>query len=295
MSNAAELQATLLQQHAQAQRTIITPEAVPIRVELAERSERLGAALLDLLFIQLTLGLFVISLMLMAWASGFVLAELYLVIYFVGNFLLLNFWFVVFELRWNGQTPGKRIVKIRVIDSRGGPLTGRAVMARNVLRNLELFLPLSLIGGASADPVEAWQKIFLWLWLGAMLSLPFINRDRMRGGDLAAGTWVVTAPKPQLLADVATAARKTETQFSRAQLQAYGIYELQTLETVLRDYRDDVMAEVAQRIAQKIGQSGPVANPSAFLQDFYAALRQHLESGLLMGKRKADKFDKNGS
>ena len=292
MSKAADLQASLLRQHAQAQRTIITPEGVPMRVELAERSERLGAALLDLLFIQLTLGLFVIALMLMAWASGFVLAEAYLVIYFIGNFLLLNFWFVIFELRWNGQTPGKRIVKIRVIDARGGPLTGRAVMARNVLRNLELFLPLSLIGGASVDPVEAWQRIFLWLWLGAMLSLPFINRDRMRGGDLVAGTWVITAPKPQLLADVATAARKQEATFTREQLQAYGIYELQTLETVLRDYRPDVMTEVAERIAQKVGHTKPITDPPGFLQDFYAALRQQLESSLLMGKRKADKFDK---
>ena len=290
-SQAQDFRASMIAQQTAAQRTVITPEGVPVRVELAERSERLGATLLDLVFIQLLLALFILSLVLMAWATGWALSQFFAILYFLGNFLLLNFYFVYFELRWNGQTPGKRITKIRVIDARGGPLTGRAVMARNVLRNLELFLPITVLGGGGNDPLQAWQQIFIWVWLGAMLSLPFINRDRMRGGDLVAGTWVITAPKAELLGDMASDSTTASHGFTREQLSTYGVYELQTLESVLREARPEVMMEVAQRIATRIRHDEPISNAERFLQAFYAALRTQLESGLLMGRRKADKFD----
>jgi hypothetical protein len=51
------------------------------------------------------------------------------------------------------------------------------------------------------------------------------------------------------------------------------------------------MRAVAARIRAKIGY--PDGDPDeAFLLAFYAALRKHLESRLLLGKRKRDKYDK---
>jgi uncharacterized RDD family membrane protein YckC len=276
-------------------RSIITPEGVPIRVELAQRGERLGAAFLDLFFVMLTVGVLALSLVLIAWATDTELGGLFLIIFMLGYFVLMNFWFTIFELRWNGQTPGKRIMNIRVIDSRGGALSGRAVIVRNIMRDLELFLPLGFLMGGPSDVMDAWQLMFIWLWLGALLSLPFINRDRMRGGDLVAGTWVVTAPRQDLQIDIASrdVARQVAHGFTREQLTCYGIYELQTLEVVLRDYRIEVMAEVAARIAGKIGFTDRMSSDAQFLQDFYGALRNHLEGRVLLGKRKADKFDKS--
>ena len=47
---------------------------------------------------------------------------------------------------------------------------------------------------------------------------------------------------------------------------------------------------VADRIRRKIGWTrAPGDSDGAFLQDYYAALRKHLESRLLMGQRRADK------
>jgi uncharacterized RDD family membrane protein YckC len=292
---AKDMRADMLRAANESLRSIITPEGVPIRVELAQRGERLGAVLLDLLFVFLAVGVMALSLALIAWTTGAAMGGLFLIIFMLGYFVLMNFWFTIFELRWNGQTPGKRIMKIRVIESRGGPLSGRAVVVRNIMRDLELFLPIGFLMSGPGNAMDAWQMIFIWFWLGALLALPFVNRDRMRGGDLVAGTWVVTAPRQDLQADIAAreVAKQAAHSFSRAQLAAYGIYELQTLEVVLRDYRPEVMAEVAARIAVKINFPGKIESDAQFLQDFYGSLRNHLEGKVLFGKRKADKFDKS--
>ncbi len=289
-----DMRADMLRASNDSLRSIVTPEGVPLRVELAQRGERLGATLLDLFFIFLAVAIFALCLGLISSATGDSLDEILGIIFFLGYFTLMNFWFTLFELRWNGQTPGKRIMKIRVIDAHGGPLSGRAVIVRNIMRDLELFLPIGFLFARPTGALEAWQMIFIWLWLGALLALPFLNRDRMRAGDLVAGTWVVTSLKQALQIDVAArdAAKQTAHSFSRAQLSAYGIYELQTLEAVLRDYRPEVMAEVASRIAAKIQFADKTDSDAQFLQDFYGALRGHLEGRVLLGKRKADKYDK---
>ena len=84
--------------------------------------------------------------------------------------------------------------------------------------------------------------------------------------------------------------------FTREQLQIYGIYELQTLETVLRQEgatAQETRAEVCNRIRRKIGWQGeePV-DPKRFLESFYAALRQHLENRMLFGERRESKHDR---
>jgi hypothetical protein len=63
------------------------------------------------------------------------------------------------------------------------------------------------------------------------------NKDRLRIGDLLAGTWVVSIPKRQLASDIsaAMAPRAQWLSFTPEQLDAYGVYELQTLERVLRE------------------------------------------------------------
>ena len=60
-------------------------------------------------------------------------------------FLIINFYFSFFEIRWQGQTPGKRQVGIRVIDSRGGQLDTNAILARNLVRELEVWTPLRFL------------------------------------------------------------------------------------------------------------------------------------------------------
>jgi len=80
--------------------------------------------------------------------------------------------------------------------------------------------------------------------------------------------------------------------FTPAQIDAYGIKELHVLEDVLRAQDRDVLTDVANRIRTKIGwvwESGE--SDILFLRAYYAALRGRLESKMLMGVRRKDKFD----
>jgi hypothetical protein len=136
--------------------------------------------------------------------------------------------------------------------------------------------------------------------------MPLFNRDHMRVGDIVGGTWVIKAPKTDLQADmVETKARTLSAgaptpsySFTRAQLEIYGIYELQTLETVLRQTGSaahDTQVEVCNRIRHKIGWEGEEpAYPVRFLEDFYAALRAHLENRMQFGERRESKHDVKG-
>jgi hypothetical protein len=105
---------------------------------------------------------------------------------------------------------------------------------------------------------------------------------------------VVKAPKIRLLGDIAAAAPDTlgGVAFSDAQLDAYGVKELQVLEQVLRSGDRRTLAAVAARIRDKIAWDGPTDTPDrSFLNAYYAALRQRLETGLLFGRARRDKHD----
>jgi uncharacterized RDD family membrane protein YckC len=282
------------------QRLLITPEGIPLVVQLAERSERLGATLLDVLFI--ILGNIALALVFLTGASALgdnADGSLFLTFFLILRFILGTFYFTFFELKWNGQTPGKRIYKLRVIDRRGGSLLPASVFARNLMREVELFLPLQMLFYRPDGYMDAVSGIGVAMWMTAMLSVAFINRDRMRGGDLLAGTWVVHTPKSELMSDMSLGTigdvqTTTQYQFTTLQLTIYGVFELQTLETVLRENRADVISEVAARVASKIAWDADMARDDfGFLQAYYRAARTHHESRLLFGKRKKDKFDKS--
>src|SRR5262249_59144262 len=113
-------------------------------------------------------------------------------------FIVRNLYFVGFELAWRGATPGKRLVGLRVIDRAGGPLQPSAIVARNLTREIQPFLPLGVLltSGKSASGAVDWSSLGIALWMLLFAGLPFINRDRMRGGHLLAGTLIVSRPKP---------------------------------------------------------------------------------------------------
>jgi uncharacterized RDD family membrane protein YckC len=176
------------------QRQIITPEGVPVTVELADYGERLVALTIDLFFwLLLTLAVFIPIVLAIGTRGSLIAISIAL---FIG-FLVRNLYFVFFELAWRGSTPGKRLVGLRVIDRSGGPLLPSAVVARNLTREIEMFIPLGVLltwGSAAGGSVD-WESLAIAVWLLFFTALPFINRDRMRGGDLIAGTMVIALPK----------------------------------------------------------------------------------------------------
>jgi uncharacterized RDD family membrane protein YckC len=287
-------------------RRIVTPEGVPLAFRLASGGDRAGAFVLDALF--LILGLVVLGLLLDLAGGGEHLTAVAIVVAFV----IRNFYFVIFETRWQGATPGKRIVGIRVIDAHGGQLEAGAILARNLVREIEVWQPLALIFASDQlwPTAPGWARLLACLWVFVFAFMPLFNKDRVRIGDLLAGTRVVVAPKPVLLPDLA---EKEVTQmwgapakviqptfaFTAEQLGIYGIYELQVLEGVLR--ADDnpaahmeAVATVASKIAAKIKYTPEVPSHlhERFLRDFYTALRAHLEKRMLFGQRRADKYSR---
>ena len=100
---------------------------------------------------------------------------------FLGVFELIAFmlgwsYFIVLEWLWEGQTLGKRLYGLRVITSEGSPPPFTAVMIRNLVRIVD-FLP-SFYG------------------LGFLATVASSRSQRL--GDLAAGTFVVRAPRPRV-------------------------------------------------------------------------------------------------
>jgi len=274
------------------QRQIITPEGVPVTVELADYGERLIALTIDLFFwLLLTLAIFIPIVLAIGTRGGLIAISIAL---FIG-FLVRNLYFVYFELAWRGSTPGKRLVGLRVVDRSGGPLLPSAVVARNLTREIEMFIPLGVLltWGSAADGSVDWENLAIAVWLLFFTALPFINRDRMRGGDLIAGTMVIALPKRVLLSDLVE--RTVKFSFTEQQLRAYGAFELQVLEELLRhpDTPDSVLVlnEVCNKIRHKIGWAAPIASADVvpFLREFYTAERAFLEREQLYGKARPDK------
>ena len=281
-------------------RQILTPEGVNLPVDLADRGERLGAVIIDLVFIAGALVVVFIAAMLLPFSREFAGALVVL-----SSFALRSFYFIFFELRSQGRTPGKKLLGLRVIDRRGGPLRPDAVFARNLMREIELFLPISVFLAVQFnDGGGDWAMFFVLVWVSIFALMPYFNKDRLRVGDIVGGTWVVTAPKSVLLRDISERSTywrdsklaEDRFAFTSQQLDAYGIYELQTLENVIRGwggYARQTQIEVCERIRKKIGwtEEVPAVETRVFLESFYAALRARLEANLLLGERREDKYD----
>jgi uncharacterized RDD family membrane protein YckC len=274
-------------------RQIVTPEGVPVTVELADYGERMVALTIDLfIWLMGTLAIFIPIIWAIGRSGGSLIAIS--IALFIG-FIVRNLYFVYFELAWRGATPGKRLVGLRVIDRAGGPLLPSAVVARNLTREVEMFLPLGVLltWGKTEGGVD-WENLAIAIWLLFFAALPFINRDRMRGGDLIAGTMVISLPKRILSSDLVEQA--VQFAFTEQQLRAYGAFELQVLEELLR--RPDspesvrVLNEVCDKICRRIGWTAPVAPADVvpFLREFYTAERAFLEREQLYGKVRADKY-----
>ncbi len=281
-------------------RQLVTPEGVPLNLRLGSAGSRAGAFLIDaIIMLAVVIGA---SLLILALAIGGPrgAASLYAVVWLLGFFLLRNFYFVLFEAGKRAATPGKRLMKLRVVSRDGGRLTGSAVLARNLLREIEVFLPLFFLAFAFAEGMAtAWTATLALGWASLLAFLPLFNRDRLRAGDLIAGTWVVEREVRKLGDDLLIQTAHAQDQariapFTAAELDAYGAFELQRLEEVLRrNDRADLYA-VATAIRRKLGRHEE-GYDLAFLEAYYAALRHHLERKLLFGQRKRDKFDQFGA
>lgn len=270
-----------------------TPEGIALQFQLGGLIERSLAFSLDMAYI---LGA-LLALFALTFVFGVVATELGIVVLLLGFFVLRHGYFTFFEVHWQGSTPGKRALGLRVLSRDGAGLTVDAVFARNLLRDVELFVPAAALAAPEQVVGAApwWLTLPALCWVGVLTMVPLLTRERTRAGDLVAGTVVVHVPDAELLSDM-TAWDAGEIQFSQSQLRIYGEHELETLSDVLHkahggEIDEAQLSVIATTIAGKIGYTGPEpqSQPLRFLAAFYARQRAALEKRLLFGDRKASK------
>ncbi|HEU4327831.1 MAG TPA: RDD family protein [Roseiflexaceae bacterium] len=154
--------------------TVDTPENVEFAYDIAGIGSRFLAAIIDTFILALTIIALLVALGLLLPrlgldTDGALANNTIVVLLFGGLFLLLISYYILFEMIWNGQTPGKRAIGLRTVRNGGRPITFVSSAVRNLIR-LADFLP-SFYG------------------LGVVVM--FIDRQARRLGDLAAGTLVV--------------------------------------------------------------------------------------------------------
>jgi uncharacterized RDD family membrane protein YckC len=152
-----------------------TPDHVVLRYDLAGAGIRGFAAVVD--FLLAAIIAFTANVIL-SWAGAFNQASVLVLggIVLIVTLVLIWAYFILLEWLWNGQTIGKRMYRLRVINEDGSPAQFTAVLIRNLLRLVD-FLPA-------------------FYGLGVLVIV--LSPKSQRLGDLAAGTYVVRAPRPQV-------------------------------------------------------------------------------------------------
>jgi uncharacterized RDD family membrane protein YckC len=158
---------------------IQTPENVAFGYQVAGIGSRFIASLLDtLLVVLLQIVVIVVATLIINAIEQSPLADSLSawVIAIFGVILTVFYWgyYVLFEMLWNGQSPGKRWVGLRVIRADGTPITLSEALIRNLVRVVD-FLPVAY---------------------GVGIITMFIDKQSRRLGDLAAGTLVVQDRAP---------------------------------------------------------------------------------------------------
>ncbi len=253
---------------------LLTPENVELRFDVAGLGSRLAAALIDytliaIMYVAIIVGASALIGRIapaprdtMPWLSSAAAAVAIAFAFFgwMGYFLL-------FELLWGGQSPGKRVLGLRVVRWDGQPLGFTPALVRNVLRWID---QVALIG------------VFVML----------VDASSRRLGDMAAGTLVVREPRALRRDAFATVSLPEVSQLRVQELSNAGRIGIAEY-TVIRDYfaragglrqpeAEALAARLAARLAQRL-EVDPAAidDPRTFLATVaraFEARHQYSES-----------------
>lgn len=149
---------------------IRTPEGIAFSFALAGPVVRCMAWIVD--FLVITVSTRVLTLL--GQLAGFLSPDLAQAIMLIGYFVVSIGYGILLEWTWRGQTIGKRLLRLRVMDAHGLRLQFHQVLLRNLLRFIDMLPALYLVGGLAS----------------------FFSRRAQRLGDIAASTVVVYNPKP---------------------------------------------------------------------------------------------------
>ena len=219
-----------------AELTIATPEGVLFRLPLAGPASRLYAMLLDIIIVLAAVnGVGLLVYWIFAKAPGFGVMVITLAEFAIGfayGALLEGF--------WNGQTIGKRLFHLRVIDQSGLPLQIEQAWVRNLMRVFDALPLVYLVGGIS------------------VLS----SRLMQRFGDRVAGTLVVRETPLAAPADEA---------WSRQKYNSFMDYP--TIAMRLRRAATPELASLIQDALRRRNELAPYAR-----REIYRELAAYLQS-----------------
>jgi uncharacterized RDD family membrane protein YckC len=149
--------------------TVETPEQVDLAYDVAGVGSRALAALIDHLLVGIVIAVGVALLALLGNRLGLTSFLLIITLVVFGSLFVLCGYYVAFEVLWNGQTPGKRALGLRMVHVSGRPISFGASAVRNLLRLVD-FLPAAY---------------------GVGFLVMFFDKRARRLGDMAAGAMAV--------------------------------------------------------------------------------------------------------
>jgi uncharacterized RDD family membrane protein YckC len=237
--------------------SIDTPEQVALEFPLAGVGSRFLALAVDTI-LQVAGGLLLALAMLALWrllslsiaGTGTWIGAASL----VALFLIYYGYFAAFEALWQGQTPGKRLVGLRVIGESGRPARTEQVLVRNLLRIVDQIPGIYGVG---------------------MLSVLVTSRNQ-RLGDLTAGTVVVRERTMEVLSEYDEGAASAHSFGVRltddeAALVAAFLRRRRELDVFVRERR---AADIASRLRQRLGSTVNGSSDEDFLESVLADHRR---------------------
>ena len=279
---------------------VVTPENIEIEYELAGIGSRFLANFLDSLlqtaiYLGLSIVVGIVALIIGATASAFSTAlgsffgEIGTALAIIAGFLVLWGYFIWFETAWNGQTPGKRQLGLRVIRDGGYPINVFAAIVRNLIRIMD-GMPIVAVGLLAAgyfgkQPlVAAMGGLCILIPVLCML----LSARYQRLGDFVAGTMVVKqrAPRVPTLEALAPPPRVLPEHLAPYALADIGrhVFEMTVPEyRAVRHYIDrrwqlppQVQQTVAMRLAVPLMQRLGIVPPAGVISVNYADFLEYL-------------------
>lgn len=214
--------------------TIDTPEQIALEFTLAGVGSRFLALALDTVIqVSLVVLLYIVAIALLIGRVGEGMWALAIVV--LLGFMLFYGYFAAFEWLWRGQTPGKRLLGLRVISATGHPMTPYQAAVRNLLRIVDQIPGLYGVGIVSVLLTERSQRL----------------------GDLVAGTVVVredATTRQPLDADAPRPGRETlrATRLVDAELALVERF-LQRRGDLEGNVREQTARQIATRIRERLG------------------------------------------
>jgi uncharacterized RDD family membrane protein YckC len=238
------------------QLSIETPEQVALEFPLAGVGSRFLAVSIDTL-LQLLIGLAILAAVSGTWSllgvSGS--GTWFLAVIVITVFLLFYGYFMGFEAFWHGQTPGKRLIGLRVLSVTGRPARLDEAILRNLLRVVDQLPGVYAIG---------------------ILTMLISSRNQ-RLGDLAAGTVVVhekalSVPVLTVAAPPAGGAWSGGAGLSEAELLLAETF-LQRRHELTPAIRETHARAIADRLQARLGPAAPPLEPEALIEALHARAR----------------------